>query len=804
MGRIDEKFKYKTNPLCNSESVVCGKDYRFTVLTSCLIRMEYSKDGKFEDRATQTVVNRYFDKPEFTVKERDGELKIVTDGIELTYTGGPFTQNSLSAVLRGSRGASTRAWYFGVGCANLMGTARTLDGVNGSCKLNDGILSVANSAVIDDSKSLVIAEDGWVEPRDKDIVDIYLFAYKCSYREALRDFYHLTGKTPMIPRFALGNWWSRYYKYTQESYEELMRSFEEHKIPLSVAVIDMDWHLVDVDPKYGSGWTGFTWNDELFPDHVGFMKFLHDRGMKVTLNLHPAEGIAAHEKCYKRVAERMGVDTETGESVEFDVADPKFIETYFDEVLHPMEKEGVDFWWMDWQQGNTTKIEGLDPLWMLNHYHYLDKKNGNERPMIFSRYSGPGSHRYPIGFSGDTWMNWESLDFQPYFTATASNIGYGWWSHDIGGHMFGIKDDELIARWVQFGVFSPIMRLHSTNNEFQSKEPWIYSADAEKTMTKFMRLRHAMIPYLYTMNYRAWAEDTPLIQPLYHVYPNDAKAYSFKNEYVFGSELIAAPITQKADSVTTMGNTRLYLPEGTWFDFFTNHSYPGGRTYRVYRKMEDMPVFAKAGAIIPLAEYSELNDVSNPKSMRIAVFPGADNSFELYEDDGVSEAYLDGMCARTRFELKWSEKPIFTVCAPEGDSSVITENRSYTVEFRKISDCDNIAVTVDGNKAPFEKKYADGNLYITVNGVCGRVEISFGNTVGITENDYMAEVFDILLRAQSSNRQKAKIYDELKSAKSAEAFAETLEADGLDDIMGMKTDENLRNAILETVLSSRF
>ena len=471
MGRIDEKFKYKTNPICNSESVVCGKDYRFTVLTSCLIRMEYSKDGKFEDRATQTVVNRYFDKPEFTVKERDGELKIVTDGIELTYTGGPFTQNSLSAVLRGSRGASSSAWYFGVGCANLMGTARTLDGVNGSCKLDEGILSVANSAVIDDSKSLVIAEDGWVEPRDKDIVDIYLFAYKCSYREALRDFYHLTGKTPMIPRFALGNWWSRYYKYTQESYEELMRSFEEHKIPLSVAVIDMDWHLVDVDPKYGSGWTGFTWNDELFPDHAGFMKFLHDRGMKVTLNLHPAEGIAAHEECYKRVAERMGVDTETGESVEFDVADPKFIETYFDEVLHPMEKEGVDFWWMDWQQGNTTKIEGLDPLWMLNHYHYLDKKNGNERPMIFSRYSGPGSHRYPIGFSGDTWMNWESLDFQPYFTATASNIGYGWWSHDIGGHMFGIKDDELIARWVQFGVFSPIMRLHSTNNEFQSKEP---------------------------------------------------------------------------------------------------------------------------------------------------------------------------------------------------------------------------------------------------------------------------------------------------------------------------------------------
>lgn len=129
-------------------------------------------------------------------------------------------------------------------------------------------------------------------------------------------------------------------------------------------------------------------------------------------------------------------------------------------------------------QGTNTKIEGLDPLWMLNHFHYLDSGRDGKRPMTFSRYAGPGSHRYPVGFSGDTHITWDSLDFQPYFTNTASNIGYGWWSHDIGGHMMGYRDEELEVRWYQYGVFSPINRLHSSNSRFSGKEPWKFSMEA--------------------------------------------------------------------------------------------------------------------------------------------------------------------------------------------------------------------------------------------------------------------------------------------------------------------------------------
>ena len=161
---------------------------------------------------------------------------------------------------------------------------------------------------------------------------------------------------------------------------------------------------------------------------------------------------------------RRWASTPTSElPIDFDPADPAFLEAYLEVLHHPLEAEGVDFWWLDWQQGGVTRIPGLDPLWLLNHFHFLDSGRATAgAPLTFSRYAGVGSHRYPIGFSGDTVITWASLDFQPYFTATASNVGYGWWSHDIGGHFFGGKDDELTVRWTQLGVFSPIMRLHSS------------------------------------------------------------------------------------------------------------------------------------------------------------------------------------------------------------------------------------------------------------------------------------------------------------------------------------------------------
>ena len=243
----------------------------------------------------------------------------------------------------------------------------------------------------------------------------------------------------------------------------------------------------------------------------------------------------------------MGVDQSHGDPIPFRLADPKFREGYFRFALHPLEDQGVDFWWIDWQQGTNSGAAGLDPLWLLNHFQYLDHAARHDRGLLFSRYAGPGSHRYPVGFSGDTLVTWESLDFQPYFTANASNIGYGWWSHDIGGHMCGFKDGEMALRWLQFGVFSPIMRLHSTNNRFNSKEPWRYGPEIAAAMGAFLRLRHRLIPYTYTMNRRAALESVPLCEPMYYRDPDQWEAYRVPNQYRFGSELLVCPITRPAD-----------------------------------------------------------------------------------------------------------------------------------------------------------------------------------------------------------------------------------------------------------------
>jgi Glycosyl hydrolases family 31 len=291
---------------------------------------------------------------------------------------------------------------------------------------------------------------------------------------------------------------------------------------------------------------------------------------------------------------------------------------------------------MDWQQGPHSRTPGVDPLWMLNHYHYLDNKRGGKRPLAFSRYAGPGSQRYPIGFSGDTYITWESLDFQPEFTATASNIGYNWWSHDIGGHYFGHRDEELATRWLQLGVFSPIMRLHSSDNPFITKEPWTFGPEVCSIMNNFLRLRHRLLPYLYSMNVRSAKHSEPIVQPLYWHHPEVTAAYHYKNEYFFGSELLVAPITSPSDALTRLGRVQAYIPKGRHVDIFTGVVYDGNRELTLYRPLSNPPVLAHEGAIIPLDGSAVLtNNCANPTSYEILLVVGADGHFEIFEDDGL-------------------------------------------------------------------------------------------------------------------------------------------------------------------------
>ena len=772
---MSERFQWEVRPVAVQSNIVEGEKYRFTVLESRLLRLEYAENGIFEDRASQVVFYRDFPACTYEAKVSGGVLTLETEALVLTYqVDAPFSQDSLQIRLKIEPAAS---WCYGEDFETLGGTTRTLDQVDGRCGVGDGVCSRNGFSVINDSDSLLLESDGWIGTRRGEGVDCYFFGFGFDYIGAVQALYKLTGAPPLLPAYALGNWWSRYYAYTQQEYLDLMDRFRQENIPFTVGVVDMDWHVTEIpedkkvesDPRVTSGWTGYSWNRELFPDYRQFLKELHKRHLKTALNLHPAVGTCCHEDMYLEMAKANGIDPATNQRVPLDLLSKKHMETYFDILHHPYEKDGVDFWWMDWQQGTDywwihepnqpgeyqDPRERMDPLWLLNHLHILDISRSGKRPMFFSRFANPGSHRYPVGFSGDTTVSWDSLNFQPEFTATSSNIGYCWWSHDIGGHMLGIHDHQLYTRWLQLGVLSPINRLHSTKQRFMNKEPWNYPQEIADIAGKWLRLRHSLFPYLYTMNYRTHTKLLPLVQPMYYSHPKCHEAYKVPNQFWFGSELMVAPITQPNDPVAMVGQTEVWLPKGKWFDFFTGMHYDGlgGRRMEVFRPLDKAPVFAKAGAIVPLACYAPGdNCLTNPEQMQVLVFPGAENAFSLYEDAGEGYDFRCGGCAQTLMELKWGEQPEFVIHPASGDRSLIPQVRQWRIGLRGF----HRGICVEGGVWEPETN----TLWVTVTaGTDETVRIRITADELIHDNcDAVDRCEEILRRSQDSHYEKEQLW----------------------------------------------
>lgn len=721
---LDKHLIAKCAPVALEENVIRFGDYRITVLADRLFRIEKDANGVYTDEATQSVWFRNMPKQNFSARREGDALKVKTEKVTLVL----FENLEDSYVLLGRKRVKLN------NDGNLLGTYRTLDGCNGNhynhkgeeydIYLETGVVSKNGVAIVDDTKTLILGEDGKIHERRETGLDLYVFAYGTDYREAVKALYMISGASPKIPKYALGNWWSRYYEYTDKSYLHLLDKFEQADIPLTVATIDMDWHYsskiaetfgfteeeVAKPELYGStrGWTGYSWNKKLFPDYKAFLQKIKDRNLKITLNLHPADGIGFFEDCYEDMAKATGVDPKTRHVIPFNITDDNFINNYFKIMHKPYEHDGVHFWWIDWQQGTQSALTGLDPLWSLNHYHYLDNALEHE-PLILSRYCGVGSHRYPLGFSGDTHVEWKSLDYIPYFTATASNVGYTWWSHDIGGHYHGIKDDELYLRYVQFGVFSPINRLHSSKQETNTKEPWTYTNGTGAIAERFLRLRHKMIPYIYSAAIKNHKEGIALIEPMYYEYPNCREAYKFPNQYMFGGQLLVAPITKKAKAYG-LSTVKVWLPEGRWTDIFTGDVYEGSRVVELVRPYESIPVLAKEGGVFVTSGDKTGNSLDNPTKLCLDIFNG-NGEYRLYEDK-------DGKEAVTTVTNTASEGKQTTTVHVSGDRGVVPAKREYVLRFPNIQtgtvnvisdgevsydydDNDMITVTVRGAKKDF-------------------------------------------------------------------------------------------------------
>lgn len=779
----------KVKPEPNKNCVIQGSDFRITVLTPEMLRIETIN---FTDNATQAVWFRNFDEPKFTLNETTKNIVIQTKKVVFYYNKNKNKIDKVKFLLDNRLVNANNS-------DNLKGTYRTLDFTSGWTSLSNGIISKSGVSIYDDSQSLLLC-DGEVQERESKGKDIYIFAYNKDFRKALFDFYQLTGKAPLVPRYALGNWWSRYRAYTQNEYISLMERFKNEDVPITVATIDMDWHWVDVRKQFSLplnnkdnrkiGWTGYSWNTELFPDYKAFLQYLQQNNYKVTLNLHPAQGVSPFEDMYKDMAKELKLDSSNKETIPFDITNPNFINAYFKILHNPYEEEGVDFWWIDWQQGKKTKIEGLDPLWSLNHYHYLNSQRSNKRPLILSRFAKAGSHRYPLGFSGDAIISWASLRFQPYTTAIAANIGFTWWSHDIGGHMLGKKSDELYLRWLQFGVFSPINRLHSTSNDLQGKEPWNYSDITEDISKDWLRLRHSLIPYIYSMNYRSHSDGIALCEPMYYEYPEEGTAFECKNQYMFGSELLVAPVTSKLNKKLLMSKTKVWLPKGRWTDIFTGRIYEGDKIINMHRGLKSIPVLAKEGAIIPFGD-REGNDCTLPKKLILNIYRGTSTT-TLYEDDGTTMDFQKGKYATTEFSISQASKVEFVLNSAKGDISLLPKERIFELVFKDIRD-GNIKVEKAG--LPFEAYTLQKGEQITINFVCSpkdSIKIIITDCLYKENEDFLTAAINILSKYQGSNLLKMAIYKKLKNITTREEYINKVQNNPF-------MRKNLKSALLEVL-----
>ena len=695
-----------SSSMANPQAVIRFENFRFTLLTDRMLRVEYSISNMFEDRPSQVMWYRNQPLPKAVIEQTPTSLVIETTHYKVACDKSRKTADlhSIQILIKESN-QTIRFDDHNPGL--LPGTARTLDEADGSIPLKPGVLSRSGWTQLEDTSSLIFNAEGWLEarPHNAGYRDIYLLVSGSNYKTALQDYQKITGTPGLPPRAFLGNWWSRYWEYTQQDLQQLVERFSREEIPLSTLIIDMDWHITKTGNDC-SGWTGFSWNRSLFPDPQTLFTWLHNHGLIAALNLHPAEGIHAHEDQYITAAKALGVDPQSKKPLPFNIADPTFSQTYFEKILHPLEDQGVDFWWLDWQQGEFTQLPGLDPLWWLNHQHYFDLGRTNtKRPVIFSRWGGPGNHRYPIGFSGDTIISWQSLAFQPWFTASAANAAYGWWSHDIGGHMRGMEDHELYVRWVQFGVLSPIFRLHSTKDEFIDRHPWHADDEVLKQTRRAMQFRHALIPYLYSMAHRNQQQGLPPITPLYYDWPIEEAAYIPANQYMFGTELMAAPVTTPIDSEIGKAKEGIWFPPGDWFDFFTGIHHAGGGWKINFYDLNDIPLYAKAGSIIPLQAETTLNGSANPAKIDLLVFPGHDESFTMYEDDGVSQDYLQQGGGNTVFTSHYSDSSLAVCVTPvEGNPVHIPADRSYRILFRGVQHPESITASM--NDRPIEVQFS--------------------------------------------------------------------------------------------------
>ena len=702
-----------TKASSEEKAIIKGSNYRISIITERIIRLEFSPSGQFVDRPTQLVAKRNLGLAHFSVDQNTSYLNISTKYFNLKYLkrapfigtkSNPAKNLKISLISRDKD--RNKDWYYGHPEArNMLGNMISVD-LNIDRNYCKGLYSLDGFASIDDSKSKIIMEDGTLADPPADHTDVYVFMYDKDFKQVLFDYFKMTGSPMMIPRYAFGNWWSRNIEYSDDDLKDLIKRFEKKKIPLAVMLFDNDWHLRNTG-QYKDLKTGYTFNNRLIDNPKEMIDNFHKRGIRVGLNIDPVEGFYPHEEYYQYAKEFLKLQAST--VIKFDPLNPKLMDILFKVFLHPLEALGVDFFWNDYKGDKD-----IQKLWATNHYMFLDSaRNPNKRGLILARNGIIAPHRYPVLYGGSSEISWDDLKDLPFKYLNAANIGVSFWSHDVGGNHGGMEEGELYLRYLELGVFSPILRFHGARGDYYKKEPWLWDVKTTSIAVDYLRLRHRLIPYLYTESYNYTKSGIPLIQPFYYNYMD--KVYDdelFRNQYYFGSQLIVCPIVTRKDETMNRTIHRFYIPDGVWYDFVTGKKFPGNKKYISFFKEEEYPVFAHAGSIIPLSNRSDYNNTGLPTDLEVQIFPGVSNTYTLYEDDGITSLYKEGYFLKTSIDYNYLKNNYTVIIRSiDGKSGIVPEKRNYNMVFRNTKETNDVVAYFNSEKIKVES-YVDGNDFI--------------------------------------------------------------------------------------------
>ncbi len=680
-------------------SVRSGDNYRFapvrtdlgvTALPTAPVKFDVTKEGAAYRIAT-------------------GEMTIVYDPSQPLTTGGIRVEGIVSIPVLGAEDTE-----------NLGGVIGALDNCDGEkCYSEqnditsshnirptpqDGILSRRGYTVLRHTQDeLNLYREGL--PYE----ELYVFCYGTNYRRAFTDFFSIAGGIPMFPKWSLGLIYSRWKDYTDEDYKQIVTGFREQQIPLDAVILDMCWHV--------DHWYGYKYDTSNFPDMRAFQDWAESQHIKTGFN-HHSGCIYKDDPKVREFCRRAGLDYDKsivdGPSfepeirvVEYDTRNERHFKAFYDLYLAEMIDDGFDFHWVD----------GANSIYSAELYkRYLTQGTG-KRPLVLNRLQSYTlcNHRYPAGFSGDTYATWATMRRTVEVTLKGANNGV-WWSHDIGGYMPQgkdgyIPDGEMFARWAQLGAFSPLMRLHAKKDLFWhpartcpdgwdggSRLPWEWGPTVLESIRSSIRLRAALNPYIYTLMRDAHETGVPLCRGMYLDYPENDEAYRY-DQYLFGEAFLAAPAMRPSgDGQHGVTERSLWLPEGTWYDYFTNERLTGGREIARTSDIQSFPLYVRAGSLIPMARVADY--VSAPLSeLTLRAYASAmpcHTTFDLYEDEGENFDYEKGLSRRTLLAYKRTSDGVqrFTVEAPRGTYPEAVAERTYNVEI--VGTAKPTAVTVNG------------------------------------------------------------------------------------------------------------